>query len=134
MPFSAGYSAFFEFAGVDISASVKDVKLQRQRKELKLPRIGGNQVAKIVGPVDNTLRLTGWIEPTVTNLFTADQDVTTPPVSQAFVYGPQGNVGGLIRRTGQGFLINYDEDTDAENGGMWTAEIAVDGLITSDTF
>src|ERR1043166_7050397 len=128
MPFEPAYVATLSFNGTDISAYVKNVKFNRQRKEFKLPRLGGNQIAKLVGPVDNMITMTGWITTEVTSLFTAEQDVTVAPTSKAVIYKPQGSTGPT--RTCNAFLINYDEDTDADQAGTWTASLAVDGTVT----
>src|SRR6266851_3173597 len=128
MPFSAGYVATFSFNETDISAFVKSVKFNRQRKEFKLPRLGGNQVAKLVGPVDNMISLQGWADEVVQTLFTAEQDVLTPPTAKGFVYGPSGADGP--QRSGIAFLITYDEDSESEQANTWTASLAVDGPVT----
>jgi hypothetical protein len=128
VPFEPGFTAQFSFNGTDISAFTKAVKFNRQRKEFKLSRLGGNQIAKLVGPVDNMITLNGWQSSEVATLLTAEQDVTVAPTSKAVVYKPQGTNGGT--RSCNAFLITYDEDTDADQAGTWSATLAVDGAVT----
>lgn len=127
MAFAPGYVATFSFGGTDISAYLSDVKFSPARKQDDLPVLGGGAVSTIVGPVKTEIDLQGFIDPTVTALFTAKMAETTPTVG-ACVYRPQG--GSNPSRTGSGFVAMYDEDTPSEGPGKWTAKIHINGVVT----
>lgn len=127
MPFAPGYIATFSYNGTDISAYLKDVKFSPARKNDDLPVLGGGAVSVIVGPVKTEIDLQGFIDPTVTAVFTAKMAETTPTASTA-VYRPQG--GSNPSRTGSAFCAMYDEDTPSEGPGTWTAKLHVNGVIT----
>ncbi len=127
MPFAPGFSATLSVGGTDISAYIKDVKFTPARKDYPLPVLGGGTVRHLVGPVATTVDIQGFIDPTVTAIFTAHMAEVTP-TSAAFSYRPQGAAGGT--RSGVAFVIDYMENTPSEGPGEWTAKLGVDGLAT----
>lgn len=127
MAFSPGYVATCSIGGVDISAFLSDVKFSPARKQDDLPVLGGGAVSVIVGPVKTEIDLSGFIDPTVTAVFTAHMNESTPTTA-AFDYRPQG--GTAPKRTGVGYIAMYDEDTPSEGPGKWTAKLHVNGLVT----
>lgn len=129
MAFSAGFDADISVGGTDISQYASDVKFSPARKELDLPILGGLPVKVLVGPVKTMIDLKGWIDPAVTAVFTAEL-AASPPASVPIEYDPQGTAVGNPKRTCTAFLVSYDEDTDGEKAGEWTAKLAVDGAVT----
>ncbi len=128
MAFTPGYDAVFSFNGTDISAFLKDVKFSPSRKETPLPTLGGSAVKHIVGPVTTMIDVQGFLDQTVTNVFTAFMAQTTPTTG-AVSFRPQGAaVGGL--RTCTAYCVSYDEHAPAEGAGEFTAKLAVDGIVT----
>jgi hypothetical protein len=126
--FSSGFDAVFSYGGTDISIFLKDVKFSPARKETALPVLGGNPVKHIVGPVVTMVDLQGFIDPTVTAVFSTKMAETTPTVG-AVSYKPQGAAVGPTR-TCNAFCVSYDEHTPSEGAGEFTAKLAVDGLVT----
>lgn len=125
MSFSPGFEAVVSINNTDISAYTEKVAVSSKRTAMKLPRLGGNQVARLVGPTETELKLEGWIDPTVTNVFfplITDGSPATVPIE----YKPEG-AGGTDTRTGTGYILDYDEDTDAKNPAMWKATVVVNG-------
>lgn len=126
MAFQPGYVATFSYNGTDISAFLSDVKFSPARKNDDLPVLGGGAVSVIVGPVKTEIDLQGFIDPTVTAVFTAKMAEATPTASTA-VYHPQGTGPS---RTASAFCAMYDEDTPSQGPGKWTAKLHVNGVVT----
>lgn len=125
--FKTGNIAIFSFNGTDISAYTESVSPTVKRDDHKLPRIGGNAVARLVGEVESEFKVKGWFDSVVDTLFTAEL-ADTDPTAKAISWQPQGADGTTW--TGVGQLVTYDPDTDASKPGSWSATISVDGAIT----
>src|SRR4051812_18672688 len=93
--FASGNLAVFKLdataggALTDYSAYIESVTMPTQRAKMRLPRLGGNAVAKLSGPPDTTIQLTGWYYPTVVAALQLAANETTP-VTRSFEYAPQG--------------------------------------------
>jgi len=124
--FLPGYVATFSFGGTDISAFLDDVKFSPTRKNTDLEVLGGGAVSVIVGPVKTEIDLTGFIDPTVTALFTAKMAEATPTTA-TLVFKPQGTGP---TRTCVGYLAMYDEDANSAGAGKFTAKVHVNGIVT----
>jgi hypothetical protein len=129
MAFSAGFDATFSIGGTDISAYTTSVKFNPVRKEYDLEVLAGNAVKAMVGPVKTTIDVAGFIDPTLSTIFT-NHMAESPPASAAIAYSPQGPVSGSPHQTCNAFVVEYDEDTASNGPGKWTAKLAVDGLVT----
>lgn len=127
MPFAPGASATFSFGGTDISQYTNDVKFHPTRKSTDLAVLGGNAVRKMVDQPSTEIDVDGFIDPTVTALFTTHMNETVPTTA-ACIYRPQG--GTTPSRTGSGFLTDYQENTAATGPGKWTAKVEIDGAVT----
>ncbi len=127
MAFKTGNIAIFSFNGTDISAYTESVMPTVKRDDHKLPRIGGNAVARLVGEVESEFKLKGWFDSVVDSLFTAEI-ATADPTAKAISWQPQGAGGPTWSGVGQ--LVTYDPDTDASKPGSFTATVSVDGAIT----
>lgn len=128
MAFSPGFSATLSVGGTDISLFLKDCKFVPTRKDFPLPVLGGGTVRHMVGPVATSIDVQGFVDPTVTGVFTAHM-AEVVPTSAAVVYRPQGpSAGGS--RTCVAFVVDYSENTPSEGPAEWTAKLAVDGLVT----
>lgn len=127
MAFLPGSAATFSFGGTDISQYVEDVKFHPMRKSNDLPVLGGLPVRKLMDPTSSEIDVSGWIDPTVTALFTTHMSEATPTTSVC-IYRPQG--GSNPSRTGNGFVTDYQEDTAATGPGKFTAKIEIDGAVT----
>jgi hypothetical protein len=124
MAFLPGYDAIIIIGGTDLSAYTEKVTASVKRADQKLPRLGANQVARLVGPPETELKINGWFDPVVAALLfplSVAAIATKVPVS----YQPQGGAGPT--RTGTAYVLDYDDETDAKNPGMWTATLVVDG-------
>ncbi len=127
MPFAPGFTATISFGGTDISQYVEDVKFHPMRKADDLAVLGGNPIQKIVGPVGTEVDINGFIDPTVTALFTTHMNEATP-TSGTMVYRPQG--GTTPSRTGAAFVTDYQEDTASTGPGKWTVKLEINGAVT----
>ena len=125
MAFSAGYDAVILVNSVDISAYTEKVTAAIKRADMQLPRLGANQVARLVGPAQTDLTMNGWIDPAVTAVF-HPLSIATAPATVPISYKPEGTLGADTR-TGTAYLLDYDEETDAKNPAMWTAHLVVNG-------
>jgi hypothetical protein len=124
MPFASGYVAIIAVAGTDISQFTEKVSASVKRADHQLPRLGGFQIARLVGPPQTELKLNGWFDPIVDGVL-FPLAIAPIPTLQAISYTPQGTTGPT--HTGTGYLLDYDSETDAKNPGTWTATIVVDG-------
>lgn len=115
------------------SIYIEKVTLKATRKIDRLPVGGGAAVNKTVGPTSVTLSLEGWIHATVTGAFTTNQADTTP-TTRTWEFGPQGSGTGSLKRTGECFITDYEEDTPATGPGKWTASLVVDGTTTFGSY
>lgn len=130
MPFGPGSIATFSFDGLDISEFVEMVTPKQKRDDMKLPRIGGKSVARLVGPVTTDLEVSGWFHETVDAKFKVSMDEITP-TAKAVAWDPHGAAGPSSQaRAGIGFLVDYSPDTDASKPGSWKATISIDGNWT----
>lgn len=137
--FTTGNAAVFSLDATEggsltaIGIYIDKITAKYTRKIDKLPVEGGAAVSKVVGPLSVEISLEGWIHATVTAMFSTYQSDTTP-TTRSFSFGPQGSVTGSLRRTGEAFISEYEEDTPATGPGKWTAQLVVDGTCTFDTF
>lgn len=136
--FESGSEATFKLDGaggtpVDISAYVESVAMPGKRTAMRLPRLGGNAVAKLAGPTDTTITLSGWYHSTVCSILEAAVN-EAPAVLRTFEYGPQGNIATLDKAIGEALVIDFAVDTAAETPGKWTATLEVDGAVTWGVF
>src|SRR5260221_5730799 len=129
MAFSAGFDASILVNSVDISAYTTSVKFSPARKDFDLPVLGAAPVKSMVGPTKTTVDLSGFIDATATNVFTALM-AQTVPAAVPIVFGPQGTTTGLPKRTCNAFVVDFSEDTPSEGPGKWTAKLTVDGAVT----
>lgn len=114
---------------VDYSAFIESVSMPGKRTTMRLPRLGGNAVAKLSGPTDSQIQLTGWYYPTVVAALQLAVNETTP-VTRSFVYGPQGSTTGNDKCTGEVYVTELQVDDEAESPGKWTATLEIDGNVT----
>jgi hypothetical protein len=124
MSFKSGNVATFSLDGTDISAFVETVQPTQKRDDYKLPRIGGNSVARLAGPVSSEIQLTGWFDPSVDAIFAAAM-AEADPTTKVAVWEPQG--AGGPSRTGNVFVTDYAPDTDGSKPGSWKATLTIDG-------
>jgi hypothetical protein len=54
--------------------------------------------------------------------------------ANAFVYGPSGDTGGMVKYTGNAILTAYARTTPIGGVVAWTASFQVTGDITRTTF
>jgi len=139
MAFSSGNVAIFRMdstaggALTDISAYISKVTFPFERKSTDLPRLGGNATAKLTGPVNGTISLEGWYDPTIENIFrTAMTEATA--VSRSYEYSQQGSATGLLYNTGEVLVTSYEDETGAEDPATWKAELTIDGANTLGTY
>lgn len=137
--FTTGNAAVFSLDATEsgtltaIGIYVDKVTAKYTRKVDKLPVIAGAAVSKIVGPLSVEISLEGWIHATVTAMFSTYQSDTTP-TTRTWQFGPQGSATGALRRSGEAFITDYEEDTPSTGPGKWTAQLVVDGTTTFDTY
>jgi len=124
---SPGYVATFNLGGTALDAHLKGVKIAPTRKDLELPVLGGGTINRLVGPVGTTIELNGYIDHTISTVFTNALAQATP-TTLSFSYAPQGATGGT--RSGVAYVLSYDEDTEAEGAGSFSAKLVVDGTMT----
>ena len=118
----------------DISAYVSSASMSIERDSTDLPRLGGNQTAKLVGPPGTTFELEGWYDPTLAAIFAVWQ-LEANQVARSFEYGPQGSAGSAEKYTAEVFLESYEAETSADDAGSWSATLMVDvGGVTRGTF
>lgn len=129
MPFNSGNIATFSLGGNDLSAYVTSVNISFERNINEINPLGGNAVAKLVGPYSATVSLEGGYDPAADAILSAMMLAATP-ATQAFVYRPAGSGGGTRAISGSGYLSSYEVDTPGDDTATWTAEVAVVGTIT----
>lgn len=133
MPFGSGNIATISIdsteggSATDISPVVTSVKFMPKRKSIELPVIGGGQVNHLVGPVDATIEISGWIDVTVTPYFTSYLADATP-TTRSVAYLPQGSGG--ISRSGEAFISSYTETCSSEDAASFDATLDIDGTVT----
>lgn len=113
----------------DWSAYIESVTMPTKRTAMRLPRLGGNAVAKLSGPPDTTIQLTGWYYPTVVAALQLAANEATP-VTRSIEYGPQGTTTGLDKITAEIYVSDFQVDDGAETPGKWTATLEVDASVT----
>lgn len=118
----------------DISAYVESVSLSIERDSTDLPRLGGNQTAKLVGPPGSEFDSEGWFDPTLDAILGVWQ-LEASQTARSIEYGPQGSASGAVKYTGEVYLETYEPETSSEDPGSWSATWVVDeNGLTRGTF
>ena len=139
MAFSYGNIAVLELDNAsgtitDVSAYVSSVGLTIDRDTTDLPRLGGNQVAKLVGPPGSEFSVEGWYDPTIDTILGVWQ-LEANQTARTIFYGPAGSATSAIKYSGEVFLSTYDPDTSASDAASWSATFLVDTSgLTRGTF
>jgi len=123
--FNSGFEAVINVNSNDISAYTEKVQVDVKRNDQKLPRLGANQVARLVGPAETEIKLEGWVDPALTAVL-FPLAVDSPPTLVPISYQPEG-AAGTDTRTGNGYVLDYMEETDAKDPAKWSATIVVNG-------
>ena len=130
MPFSSGNIATFSLGGNDISAYTTSVTLHLERNISDINPIGGNAIAKLVGPYGGTISVEGGYDPVVDAILAAYMLATTP-ASLAFSYRPAGSGGGTRTVAGNCYVATYETATPGDDTATWTLELAINGTVTN---
>lgn len=126
MAFSSGNVAIVSVNGTDVSAFFEKATMTAKRTDLKLPRLGSNGVARLVGPREVEFKCSFWIDPTVTAVLFPLIN-TDPPATFSVVYEPEG---GGDTRTCTCYMMDYEEDSDAKEANKGTCTmVSSDGVI-----
>jgi len=126
MSFASGEVATLSLDGTDISEYCESVKLTRKGKDDRHRMLGSNGLVTLVQDPENTINVEGLIDSVPAALFTSNQGSAATSIS--FAYAPQG--AGGPTRSGTCKVVDYDEDTSGEKAGMFSAVLAIDGVIT----
>lgn len=129
--FSMGKDAVFSLDStdggtlVDISQYVAEVSIDATRDIKDLPRIGGNQTAKLVGPVATEFKLKIWYDPTVIGYFRA-WSLGAGTATRSFAYGPAGGAAGQEKLSGEVYCGAVTEGAASEDPHSFDVTLAVD--------
>lgn len=139
MAFKFGNDATFQVdngAGTltNMSAYTSSVSLSIERDSTDLPRLGGNQTAKLVGPPGTEVDSEGWFDPTADAIFGAWQ-LEASQSARTIEIGPQGSASGAVKYSGEAYLSTYEGEFSADDPGSWSASFVIDeNGLTRGTF
>lgn len=129
MAFSSGNIAQFTIGGNDISAYTTSASISIERDVTDITPLGGNAVAKLVGPYGGTISLEGGYDPALDAIMSGFILAATPAL-QTFTYRPSGSGAGTRAISGSCYVASFDVETPGDDTATWSAELAVVGTIT----
>jgi hypothetical protein len=122
MAFASGNVATIVVDGNDISQYVSNVSVSYERDTQDLPRLGGNAVARLVGPYAVSISGEGWYDPAVDTILDALITAANPT---GFTVTVTGQPTGGTTRTGTFLLASYEPEFPADDPGQFSFELVL---------
>jgi hypothetical protein len=148
MPTSLGTAHFSHskltyLAIEDVSASSTDIstycdsfELPRDLESVETTTFGALSKTYVLGFEDSSGSFEGPWDPEfdamMETLFAAFRAGTLE--SATFVYGPNGNDSGKVKKTGELVLTNYTSTNGISDPVRWSGEFRITGAVTVTTF
>lgn len=129
-----GYKGFFSIDGKDMSTFLTDVSLDQSVDVAETSTFTDLDKTYVNGMRDATISVSGRWDDTATTGADAVLQGLRGGGSYAFVYGPSGNTGGMVKYTGTAILTAYAPTTPIADVVAFTATFQSTGAITRTTF
>lgn len=129
-----GYKGHFSIDGVDLSSYLTDVSMDQSVDVAETSTFGTLDKTYLDGMRDATISIAGrWDDTASTGPDVVLQGLRGDGAN-AFIYGPSGSTGGMVKYTGNAILTAYAPTTPIADVVAFTATFQVTGAITRTTF
>jgi predicted secreted protein len=120
----------------DISAYITEVNLSGEMDEVDCTTLGATSRQYLAGFSEHSIELSGMYERAQDQMFQAIYDAFKAGTlaSVSFVYGPEGNASGDVKKLGEAIMLTYETPSSIDDPVGWSASLRVTGDITTTTY
>jgi predicted secreted protein len=120
----------------DISAYITEVNLSGEMDEVDCTTLGATSRQYLAGFSEHQIELSGMYERAQDQMFQAIYDAFKAGTlaSVSFVYGPEGNASGDVKKLGEAIMLTYETPSSIDDPVGWSASLRVTGDINTTTY
>ncbi len=117
--------------GTELTGYVRNVEPTYNGQRIDITTMGNTSRRYLTGFLENGYRLSGVWDTTLDGILFP---LLTAGSAAPIRYGPAGTATGKARHDSTAVLTAYSPPSDVNDAVTWTAEYAVDGVVSRSTF
>jgi hypothetical protein len=130
MAFVPGHNSYLLLDATDITPYLDSQSLDEVRDTLETTVFGLTARTYIAGLGSGSITVSGPWHATMDAVAVGTND----GAEVAYEFGPAGNTGGLVKKSGNALFTDYSTSTSVDGRVEWSASFQPTGAITTGTF